>query len=367
MDRYTTKQDNTTTDPGIAYLNYLQRSQMPSASDYAIGPDNRNLTQRVIDKIASDDLWNKASDVFPYIVPNPNDLRTIVDRDRSDTDRMLAFASVAPIPGLAMIKGGRRAIAKSKNVVDKIIEKPTNLSNYNAWKYPSGVDPYEVSDYLSLKRMKYNDAEYKPNNESLAHDYLHPEATPMNSIEYTRMLRKNKDLLNYNIKLNNKSGTEYYVNGIDLIDNQNRDMLAMSVVDEIDPSQTRRLYMKVNPGNISNNVKIPDDVDELFIDNFPGLRAVNTSQGIFSNDNVKPGSGFYKALNQTLKDLSLGRLKSGGNNKSSSATNVWTNLLEKGKASGGMTSDGRIDAIMRALVPTGLYQSKMNTNAKSDQ
>jgi hypothetical protein len=345
---------------------------MPSASDYAIRSDDRNLTQRVIDKIASDDLWNKASDALPYVVPNPNDLRTIVDRDRSDTDRMLAFASVAPIPGLAMLKGGRRAIVKSRNVVDKIIKKPTNLSNYNAWKHPGGLDPYtdldfEVSDFPSLKRMKYKDAGYKPNNESLANDYLHPEATPMNSIEYTRMLRNNKDLLNYNIKLNNKSGTEYYVNGIDLIDNNNRDMIAMSIVDEIDPSQRRRLYMQVNPGNISNDIKIPDDVDEAFINNFPGLRAVNTSQGIFSNDHVKPGSGFYKALNQTLKNLSLGRLKSGGNSKSSSATNVWTNLLEKGKASGGMTSDGRIDAIMRALVPTGLYQSTMNTNAKSDQ
>lgn len=113
-----------------------------------------------------------------------------------------------------------------------------------------------------------------------------------------------------------------------------------------------------------------EDIPSLEYQNsIPGLRAYNTTSGIFPSDSGlkgTPGTGLYDAINGYMKKYGLGRVSDGASGQSRSVFDpvtgeelsrgsfeVWEGNVNKNKAFGFYSNPQQISAMLKVMLPLG--------------
>lgn len=80
----------------------------------------------------------------------------------------------------------------------------------------------------------------------------------------------------------------------------------------------------------------------------------NTTRGVFGDEVPRRGSKTYESINEYLKHLDLGRVKTGFTGQSESSRPAWENAVRRGKAVGYYGSRNEVYGIMKSLFPLGI-------------
>lgn len=112
--------------------------------------------------------------------------------------------------------------------------------------------------------------------------------------------------------------------------------------------------VKVKPGKFKGEIQ--DVAGEDYMNSIPGLQMTNSGEGVFDRNLYAPGSNAYRALNDYLKSLDLGRVSSGKSGLSDKGKKAWETHLLNDRAIGfahGVGNSGNPDiyAIMRTMSP----------------
>jgi len=166
---------------------------------------------------------------------------------------------------------------------------------------------------------------------------LDKDVIRIDSKEYAEEFNARLDLLNEIIQRNNRSGVNYQITGLndygilDFYVPQQRffDEYLGEFIDV--PSSRTSWRTEIVPGRWQGQVK--DKASSAYYMDLPGLDMSDTFEGIFA-DQVRRGTGAYKSINEYLKALDLGRVKTGFNLQSDYSRQLWENYIKQQKASG---------------------------------
>tara|TARA_Y100000592_G_scaffold3684_1_gene5311 strand:+ start:42 stop:2702 length:2661 start_codon:yes stop_codon:yes gene_type:complete len=158
------------------------------------------------------------------------------------------------------------------------------------------------------------------------------ELTPK---EYQDVFNSNLNRLNQIIQKNKSSDAPFY-KVLGLIDD--------AIVIESDFGRSA-FRVNINPGKMTGQVSDIANVD--YIKGLPGMSMYNTTQGVYGAGNpVIRGTRLYESLNEFLKEINLGRIKSGFSGKSEFSKGLWENLPKKNKGFTFYTNPSSIEGVM---------------------
>jgi hypothetical protein len=164
------------------------------------------------------------------------------------------------------------------------------------------------------------------------------EMFSMETDEYVKDFNDNIDLLNNIIRRNNESGRDYMVTSLEKINNQ-KGLLHFRTPE----GRVSTMNVGITPGRFRGNVK--DIADEYYMTNsVPGLQMEGASP-IFGV--AVPKTRTYQSLNEFLKTLDMGRIKSGMNIQSEFSKGLWEDAVKKGNAFGYYRSPRIVHGIMK--------------------
>ena len=95
---------------------------------------------------------------------------------------------------------------------------------------------------------------------------------------------------------------------------------------------TTNWTVTINPAQWSGEVL--DIPSTEYFKSIPGLNMNISSSSVFADLTPRRGSGSYNSINEYLKQMNLGRVKSGFNSQSNSSRPLWENAIKKGNAFG---------------------------------
>lgn len=112
--------------------------------------------------------------------------------------------------------------------------------------------------------------------------------------------------------------------------------------------------VKLKPGKFKGEIQ--DVAGEDYMNSIPGLQMTNSGEGVFDKNLYAPGSNAYRALNDYLKSMDLGRVSSGRSGLNDKGKKAWETHLLNDRAIGfahGVSNSGNPDiyAIMRTMSP----------------
>ena len=241
---------------------------------------------------------------------------------------------------------------------------------------------------------------YKPSGEVAPYQNMYdplPGVYGMSPSQYANRFNQNLDLLNDIISKQNKTGVDYRVTGLDengmltfhtpkqikrwqddpfkvtSIENLEKlkndpvelqkrlhgEMLTLEDFDGIlnslkedriiAPEGNRTWATRIIPGEFRGEIQ--DIPNAEYYKSIPGLNMASSSQGVFSDNVTRRGSGAYEAINEYLKRLDLGRVKPGFNSQSDSSRPLWENAIKKGKAFGYYSNPHTVYGAMKTVAP----------------
>ena len=164
------------------------------------------------------------------------------------------------------------------------------------------------------------------------------EMFAMDADEYVKDFNDNIDLLNNIIRRNNESGRDYMVTSLEKVNNE-KGLLHFRTPE----GRVSTMNVGITPGRFRGNVK--DIADEYYMTNsVPGLQMEGASP-IFGV--AVPKTRTYQSLNEFLKTLDMGRIKSGMNIQSEFSRGLWEDAVKKGNAFGYYKSPRIVHGIMK--------------------
>jgi hypothetical protein len=124
----------------------------------------------------------------------------------------------------------------------------------------------------------------------------------------------------------------------------------------ITPSQiegTSYWDVYINPGRFTGDV---EDIasTEYLRDTLPGLNMIGTGRSVFPDRVARKGSGAYESINEYLKELGLGRVKSGFNSQTNSSLSAWQNFVNSGRGVGFYGGPFVIHGALKNWIPGGI-------------
>lgn len=197
-------------------------------------------------------------------------------------------------------------------------------------------DKSEIDKLEKLSDSEFRDILITPDGRiKFPEKYTGPkQITKVETKDWVEEFNGNLDLLNRIIAENNTSGREYWVTGI-----TEDGVLKFRTAE----GRTSSMSTYIKPGKFKGEVQDIADT-KYMVDEIPGLQMAGASP-IFG-DAVR-GTGTYKSLNEYLKKMELGRVKSGMNMQSNYSKPLWENAIKKGDAFGFYASPGTVHGIMK--------------------
>ena len=193
--------------------------------------------------------------------------------------------------------------------------------------------------------------EVVPYNTASLEPYLtgNNSVTPMRTGEYVEYFNSNIDLLNRIINENNTSGFQYSVKEITpqgkLIFNTPTQTVGGTTINAGEASWT----VGINPGQWRGTVE--DLADKAYMQTIPGLKMDVTTNSVFPDGTPRRGTKAYQSINQYLKAIDAGRVKSGMGSQSIYSRGLWENAVKKDEAVGYYGRPGSVNAVMRTMAP----------------
>jgi hypothetical protein len=181
-------------------------------------------------------------------------------------------------------------------------------------------------------------------------------ATPISIQEYVDKFNAYLDILNNEIiPKHNKSGIAYRAKEL-----TPRGYLHWE--SETSPDVT--WGVRSNPGEWQGEVQ--NIISEDYYRAIPGIEINNSSRSVFG-DTPRRGSGTYKSLNEYLKSIDLGRVKSGFNSQTPYSEGLWEKAIKEGEAVGHYNTPGTIYAIMKSMLPIPAFGSLYGLDKKFEE
>jgi hypothetical protein len=257
-------------------------------------------------------------------------------------------------------------------------------------KNRSGFNKKEILERSSDKDFisKLNDSQFEETVLTPKGEVLYYEDAELNKVfkgkdriikmsekKYIDDFNSNLDILNNEIiPKYNKTGIRYEVAGIDeagfMTFNTPKQPVPEKFKEFTDQpfieSGEMSWMVDVIPGKWKGEVKNIADTD--YYKKIPGINMWNSGAGIFpkSSEFLKgtPGTGSYKAINEYLKRLELGRVKPGFNSQStttilekgqtkSGSKDIWEHFIKSDQAYGFYNSPYTVHGALRTLAPIG--------------
>ena len=241
------------------------------------------------------------------------------------------FEGIKNRSGLSKDEALAKASAKDKNLLSKMSDeefkktvlKPTG----EVVSYKPGPEINQMGYNMTLKDMQLKNA-------------IH-----MSHEDYVKIFNSRLDLLNEIIARNNKTGINYYVQELtphgQLIFSNPAQVLPG--VNPNMPNHYKTLYghlpsgtstwdVSINPGEWVGDVE--DIANTEYFKSIPGIGIHNSASSVFADKVARRGTGTYESLNEYLKKLDLGRVKSGFNSQTDQSKGLWENAIHKGNAFG---------------------------------
>jgi len=108
--------------------------------------------------------------------------------------------------------------------------------------------------------------------------------------------------------------------------------------------------VNISPGQWRGTVE--DIANANYYKRIPGLSITGSSDGVFSDNVVRRGSGAYNSINEYLKTLDLGRVKSGFNSQTNLSRGLWEDAVKRGNAFGYYNNSlGTVYGSMKSVLP----------------
>ena len=329
-------------------------------------------------------LRNRSRGVKPDFTPNvsnqldtiPSDVMESWARDLNNASDNRDITDLFENYTKGINKSGlkREDVLKNKFIKNKDLIRTLHDSDFeNTVLKPTGeISFYEPSLNLDLK--------YDINSRRLNL----PDAIQTDSKEYIDAFNSRLNWLNEIIANNNKSGFDYSIKGLEpgglryfnptqkeTIINPNifEDLKKRGYVDNngnVDPrfqeyferwgKMTRTIPegetmwgVTINPGQWRGEVQ--DIANESYFKTIPGLDMRVSTEGVFSDRIPRRGTRTYESINEYLKLMDLGRVKSGFNTQSESSFGLWEDAIKKGKAFGYYANPHAIYGSMKTVAP----------------
>ena len=288
--------------------------------------------------------------------------------------------------GTVLAVGGARDITNRSG-----LDKSTLLAN-DALVNKDAVSKMAPEEFASTV--------YKPSGEVTPYQTMYdplPGVYGMSPSQYANRFNENLDLLNDIISKQNKTGVDYRVTGLDesgmltfhtpkQIKRWQDDPFNVKMVEDLEklkndpvelqkrlhanaqtledfdrginywkedriiaPEGNRTWAARIIPGEFRGEIQ--DIPNAEYYKSIPGLNISSSSQGVFSDNVTRRGSGAYEAINEYLKRLDLGRVKPGFNSQSDSSRPLWENAIKKGKAFGYYDNPHTVYGAMNTVAP----------------
>lgn len=152
----------------------------------------------------------------------------------------------------------------------------------------------------------------------------------------------------------NRSGVKYEFLPMQKLPGSNHAEIGLKSTDQAGNEVVKGWTVRIKPGKFKGEIQ--DVAGEDYMNSIPGLQMTNSGEGVFDKNLYAPGSNAYRALNDYLKSLDLGRVSSGKSGLSDKGKKAWETHLLNDRAIGfanGVANSGRPDiyAIMRTMSP----------------
>lgn len=152
----------------------------------------------------------------------------------------------------------------------------------------------------------------------------------------------------------NRSGVKYEFLPMKEISGTNSAEIGLKSTDQAGNEVVKGWMVRVKPGKFRGEIQ--DVAGQDYMDAIPGLQMTNSGEGVLDPKSYAPGSNAYRALNDYLKSMNLGRVASGKSGLSPKGQKAWETHLLNDRAIGfarGMSNSGNPDiyAIMRTMNP----------------
>jgi len=270
---------------------------------------------------------------------NPDNLRTVIpDEDWFRQFNLARYGTENPIINKSGADKAKaiQLMPNSKSEIESMADdefRKTVVSlDKNDYKLAAAPDDKEVAQYMlgknKVKRIPVTDFIDRFNSDL---QRLNEEIVP----------KLNRSGVSYEFLPMKSQGADFGEIGVKSIG--------------LDGKETVRGWnIRINPGLFGGEVQNIAGKD--YMDAIPGIRMVNTGEGVIDPKSYTPGSNSYAALNDYLKSMQLGRVSSGRSGLSDKGLKAWKTHIEKGRAIGFMNDinrgmDGDLFALMRTMNP----------------
>lgn len=152
----------------------------------------------------------------------------------------------------------------------------------------------------------------------------------------------------------NRSGVKYEFLPMKEITGTNSAEIGLKSTDQAGNEVVKGWTVRVKPGKFRGEIQ--DVAGQDYMDAIPGLQITNSGYGVLDPKLYAPGSNAYRALNDYLKSMDLGRVASGKSGLSPKGQKAWETHLLNDRAIGfarGISNRGNPDiyAMMRTMSP----------------
>jgi len=221
---------------------------------------------------------------------------------------------------------------------------PLNKSKLTKKDVATRVKPENRASLENISDKEFKNTVLKPGGELVDYNTnkkVLDDIIEISPEEYSDIFNSRLDMLNEIIANNNTSGVPYKVTGL-----SPDGSLRFS-----SPHGEGHFGTSIRPGQWRGDVE--DIADHSYYKDIPGIEMTNTGSGIFGTGTKARGTSVYESINEYLKKLDLGRVKSGFNSQTQSSKGLWEKYIKETnpRAVGYYHNPATIYGIMKNVIP----------------
>jgi hypothetical protein len=251
--------------------------------------------------------------------------------------------------GIKLLKSIPRQLSLFDDVINTV--KPTSLPqviNASGFTMPQIQDRLQPQ-FQGMNPELFENTVFSPSGKlyptpqySLGNMYNpSPVGYTMPFGDYRNEFNSRLDVLNDIIEKGNTSGIPYESLGL----------TEQGYLKFKSPQGISSWGVRTQPGSFTNE-NLEEVIDPVYWRGIPGLEMSDTSQGVFGqgfniDGNIPRGTGSYRSINDYMKKLNLGRVKSGFNAQTPEGMAAWEKFIKNNEAMGYFETPDRIFGIMK--------------------
>jgi len=240
------------------------------------------------------------------------------------------------------------------SVVNRSGFTKTEVLSKGSKKTKDDIDKMSDKDFQTSYVNPKGELKKKPTRKEIDEIFAKNPVEKISNQEYEDEFNSGLDLLNDIIEKNrNPNSPPYEITGLK--------GSGLYIKSEFG---TSFFTVDIKPGRWKGEIQ--DMPSKYYVDKVPGLNMYNTTKTLWGDIDPfdatakalalkeRKGSRVYDSLNEYLKKMNLGRVKSGFSGQSNYALPLWEKAVKKDKAIGWYRDPGEVGAIYKSLFPAAI-------------